>query len=77
MRTTKGFRVVKSTYYFNNITDFGHKEEELAMFDNLTDAQWFCEDHLEEYVKNDRECLEIEQCFNEDNIVYVRESYSL
>lgn len=76
MRTTKNFKVVKSKFYINNPNDYGYYTEDIAEFNNQTDAEWFCEDNIERLCK-DKECLEIQRCFNEDDKVYVIATYNL
>ena len=72
MRTVKNFKVVKSEFYINNVNDWGYHEENITTFSNRTDAEWFCEDNVEQYG-----CLEVQQCFNEDDKVYVIATYTV
>lgn len=70
MRTTKNYKVVDSEFYFNDINDWGCHTKEIATFDTLTEAQWFCEDNCKNY-----HVLEIHHTFNEDDKIYVEASY--
>lgn len=76
-RETKGFKVVKTTFILNEYFDYGLKEEHIETFDNITDAEAFCENNLTKYVKDLHDTLEVQRVFNTDNVVYVERSYCL
>jgi hypothetical protein len=75
MRTIREYKVVKTTFYINDADDYGLVSEDVATFDNKTDAEWFCEENVNEMCVNDNERLEVWQCFNEDEKIYVVASY--
>ena len=76
MRTIKCYKVVKDKFYINNPFDWGHKTKTIKIFDNITSAQWYCEDNVDRLCKEPNESLELQQVFNEDTKVYVLATYT-
>lgn len=79
MRSIKKYTVIKSKFYINSPLDYGYKESALKSFDNITDAEIWTENNIENCI-NKKEasdtCLQVIADFGDDKC-YVLRTYTL
>ena len=79
MRSIKKYTVIKSKFYIKSPLDYGYKESVLKSFDNITDAEIWTENNIENYI-NKKEasdtCLQVIADFGDDKCCVLR-TYTL